>query len=194
MEATRIGDDVQDLQRLVVGQKYPVSLPVSASGGARYSFDVVGQRLALFYPGATGEEVRNVRKGEARFALVYEEPAIFFMFSFGKLPWSDAPFSVHLVPEEWRRVRAVHPGDGGIPNALEVHMVDSRSGVIKALKMYGLPHEFMLVLEKAVECQLQAEWKGRGAYEAALDEIYRRYPTSEALLGRALCVAAFDGR
>ena len=185
---------MHDIQGLAVGQKYPVSLSVPASGGARYSFDASGQQLALAYPGATGEEVRNVRKGEARFALVYEEPVIFFMFSFGTLPWSDAPFSVHLVPEGWRRVRAVHPGDGGSPHALEVHMVDSRSGVIKALKMYGLPHEFMLVLEKAVERQLQSEWKGQGAYEAALDEIYLRYPTSEALLGRALCVAVFDGR
>ncbi len=190
-DATRMRENgVHNIHRLAVGDQYPARLPLSQREGAHYTFDANGQRLDLFYLCATADEARIVSKGEARLALAYEESVIFVLCSFGQLGWEDAVFSVHLVPEELR-VQAVDPQQGGI---LEVRVVDTASGDIEAQRELELPSEFLFTLEQAIEQQLWAGWNGREEFEAAFAEIYRKYPTSEALLERALCMAVFDGQ
>ncbi len=176
-------------ERLEVGKRYPLDIPFGTQG-AFYTFDASGHTLRLLYPGARGDEVRDVRKGDAHFAVVYEEPAIFLLYKFGSQPWGDAPFTIHMVPEDRRRTEMFDPAQGGVVNALQVHLVDTRSGITKALKMYGLPVEFVLAIKDKITKQLAAGWKGREDYDAGLDVVCGRYST-EALLARADQVAVF---
>lgn len=184
------------LEKFEVGKRYPGHIPASeAPGGmphegAHYNFDASGHLLQLFYPGASGDEVRDVRKGDARFAVVYEEPALFLLYKFGSQPWGDAPFTVHLVPEEARRTSVYDADQGGLVNALEVHLVDSRSGVTKALRRFGLPQEFVLAIEAGIREQLSTGWTGKEAYDVALDAVYRRH-SSESLLAKAAYATVF---
>lgn len=179
-----------EMQEIAVGKRYPMQMTWPPVEGACYTFDASGHTLRMFYPGVKGDEVRDVRRGTARFAVVYEAPVLFLLYRFGTQSWGDAPFTVHLVSEEGRRTKMFDPEQGGIVNALQVHLVDTRSGITKALKMYGLPDEFMLAIEDGIQQQLAAGWSGRADYGAALDGIYRRYST-EDLLAKATYATVF---
>lgn len=177
---------------LEIGRRYPLEGPFPREG-AEFNYTAAGLRLRVFIPGATGPEVRAVRKGEARFALAVEEPAIFLLARFGdELAWGDAPFNVHLVSEEWRRTTLASPGTDELRNALEIHLVDSRSLVLKAIRVVGLPAPFTEAFEEALRHQVEAGWCGAAAYDAALAETYRRH-SSDALARRAVAHARFPG-
>lgn len=181
------------MQALEVGRRYPLVGPFPREG-AEFNYTAAGLRLRAFVPGATGPEVRAVRRGEARFALAVEGPAIFLLARFGEeLAWGDAPFNVHLVNPAWRRTTLASPDTGELRNALEIHLVDSRSLVLKAIRMVGLPAPFTEAFEKALRGQAGAGWCGAAAYDAALVETYRRY-SSDALARRAVAHARFPGR
>ena len=181
------------MQILEVGRSYPLMerFPVE---GAEFNYTAAaGLVLRLFAPGVRGHEVKAVRKGEARFALAVEGPAIFMVCRFGNaLGWSDAPFNVHLVSPVWRRTTLASPDTEELRNMLQVHLVDSRSGVLRALRVAWLPRAFTDEFEAALREQVAAGWCGAAAYDAALTETYRRY-SSAALARRAVAHARFLG-
>lgn len=175
-------------QQFEVGRRYPgegfrFPMPVAA---AQYNYDVAGHVLQLFWPGATGDEVRAVRSGVASFALAVEGPAIFLCHRFGEMSWSDAPYSVHLVPPERRRATLADPSSGKPWNRMEVHLVDGRSGVLRALKVYGMSGRFAAAFEGALRAQLRDGWPGGEGYDRALAEVYGRYPHSSDLARAAV--------
>lgn len=179
-----------------VGKRYPGEgwgFPM-AGEAVQYNFDVAGHVLQLFWPGVSGSETKAVRRGAASFALAVEGPAIFLCYRFGDMPWSDTPFTVHLLPEERRLASSVSadPEGRGPNNVLSVHLVDGRSGVLRALRGLGLPREFTDAFEVALQEQLAAGWERRAEYYAALAGVYRRYPSSYALATGDAAVARAD--
>lgn len=168
------------MQYLEVGRRYPLAGGFPVPEGAEFNYTAAGLTLRVFTPDATGREVKAVRAGEARFALAVEGPAIFFLARFGDaLDWGDAPFNVHLVDERWQRTTLATPDTGDLRNILGVHLVDARSGELKALRLVGLPTPFTDEFEMALREQVVAGWCGDAEYEAALAEIYRRYSSAD---------------
>lgn len=182
------------VETVSVGKRYPGCWEPMREG-ACYDYSAAGHLLQLFLPGATGAEVRAaVRRGRAEFALAVEGPVLFFLLRFGDMPWSEAPFSVHLVSEERRRTTLRSLDTGKRRNMLQIHLVDTRSGLTKALRVCGLHFDFVDAFEAALRRHLAGEWRGREAYDAELAGIYRRHPRGDDLMRKAIARCAIPAR
>lgn len=179
------------MQILEVGRRYPWAEKLPVPEGLEFNYNAGGLVLRVRLPGAKDSEVKAVSAGEARFALAVEGPAIFVVARFGsKLDWAEAPFNVHLVGEGWRRTTLALPDTGELRNMLGVHLVDGRSGVLKALRVVGLPSAFTEAFEAALQEQVASGWCGKAEYETALADVYRRYSSAD-LARRAVAHARF---
>src|SRR3954468_17357599 len=83
-----------------VGKPYDPSR-LSRHEGSQYNYRGGEHELAIFTPGPTRDEIEAARTGEAEFALHVVPPLLVLRYRFGSgaIPWSDAPYSYHLVPE-----------------------------------------------------------------------------------------------
>jgi len=153
--------------------------------GAEYNFRANSHELRLFWHDPSPREVESVRAGRARFALAVHGPIVFFLYTFEPaLPWSDAPFTVWMVPSDQRTLPA--PTQLAEPHAiLQVVLVDADTGVVRALRVTTFSPSFTAALHLAIRAQHEAGWPGQDAYDRALDEVYRRYPQSASLLATA---------
>lgn len=162
-----------------VGEPYPaLDFPQPERG--EYNFYEAGHELRLLWNDPTENEVAAVRQGPTRFAFVVRGPVIFFLFRFGDMPWSDAPYSVHLVPED-RRGELPENTSADHRALLQVHLVGARSGVVAALRAVSLSPNFTRALETAIRRQAAEPFPGQSAYDAAIAETYRRFPSSAAM-------------
>ncbi len=141
--------------------------------------------LRMFLNGLTPAEIRDVREGEAEFALYVEKDAIFFLYRFGSaFPWSDAPYSIYLTNEPDREV----PEPGAAWNSrdpLLVVLVDAASGIVQGVRDLWLSPDFTKALRSAIAQQARRPWPGDQAYNSQIQDIYRRFPQPVELVHRA---------
>lgn len=151
-------------------------------GGSQYQFRLDQHELLLFFNRPTPREIEDVKRGAAEFAFLTSEDVLVFLFRFGReILWSDAPYSIHMVPAEQRTVP--EPSGAVEPHALlSVILVDASSGIIHALRAVSFSPAFTAALHLAIREQAARPWSGQAAYDRQLTELYTRYPTSEALL------------
>lgn len=156
---------------------------------AQYNYRQGGHELVLFFRSPTSREIRAVRQGAAEFALYHHEDLVVLLYRFGPpgegVPWSDAPYTWHLVPPEQRTLPPA--GDELGPEAralLSVILVDAGTGIVRALRQVSLSPEFTRALHDAIREQAARTWS-EPVYDAQVDMLYGRYPTTEALLAAA---------
>jgi hypothetical protein len=142
--------------------------------------------LRLFLARPTVREVEAVRRGPAEFAFLEADDALLFLYRFGEaLPWSDKPFSWHLLarsrPEEALLPEPVREGEE-TRDTLQVVLVDAASGIVKALRLLTFSPSFTVALRLAVAREAERPWPGDAAYDARIRRLYARYPTSAAML------------
>lgn len=176
------------MQVLEVGQPYSVRRTVWPEL-AEYNYTQSGHELRLFFSSPSPGEVRAVRKERCDFSLVVEGSAIILQYRFGDrptkgIPWSDASFSIHLVPEQYRRVPEVDSNPEARA-ALQVLLIDADTGILKALRFVTLSPDFTRALEGAIQAQALQPWPGRVSYERALQTLFARSSTQD-LLRRAV--------
>ena len=171
-------------QILEVGKRHP-SLPRPVPEGGFFNWTAGGAELLLSFRGASAQEVEAVRQGECEFALATAPPAVWLLYRFGDaLPWSDAPYTVHLLPEAQRPDALFFTG----PEQrllLQVILVDAASAKALALRYVTLSPEFTRALAAAVQAQSVAKWEGRDAYDRQLQAAYSRYAQTADLLAAA---------
>lgn len=165
-----------------MGERHP-ALSFPHPEAVEYNYHDAGHELRLIWRDPSAREIEAVRRGAARFALYTHRDVVFFLYRFGEMPWSDAPFSWHLVPEGRRRV----PERAGPETRalLQVQLIESRSGTVLALRTLTLSPEFTRLLHAAIRRQSEAPWPGRASYDAQLHEAYRRFPTSAQMAKNA---------
>lgn len=148
---------------------------------AQYNYRGGGHELVLFLRQPTSPEVRAARQGLASFAFYADQNLLVLLYAFGDgLPWSDAPFSWHLVPAA---ERVLPPETRGEERALlTVVLVDATTGIIRALRVVTLSATFTRLLHDAIREQAARPWPGDAAYDAELATLYQRYPSAAALL------------
>ncbi|GIW55376.1 MAG: hypothetical protein KatS3mg082_1780 [Nitrospiraceae bacterium] len=147
---------------------------------AQYNFRSGRHELVLFWPSPSPQEVEGVRVGRADFGLFFEPPVILLLYRFaGACDWSDAPYSIHLVPQEERLApEAVSPEARAL---LSVVLVDADTGLVRALRAITMSPGFTRLLHAAIAQQLAYHWDAT-AYDQALASIYRRFPESRSLV------------
>ena len=150
--------------------------------GSQYNFRGGGHELLLLFASPSDREVTGVRKAPVELALVVEGPLVVLSHRFGDaLPWGDSPFSWHLLPESERVYPP--PWEDGSPEQralLAVFLVDAATGILRALRQLTMAPDFTRAIHRAIVEQAQQPWNA-AAYDAALERLYQRYPSSEAL-------------
>lgn len=125
--------------QLEVGKKYPGKI---MSEGTRLEYDESWFTLYYFLPGITHVEQESFRKGKYKFALTEKSDILFFLSEFKPgINLSDTPFHFGFYQDE--RINYLPKQveeDEGL--SLTIIAVDSKSLILKAIRLIGLSTEF----------------------------------------------------
>lgn len=149
---------------------------------AQFNYRAGSFELILFYRGPTKREVAAIDRGQADFASYHDGDLLLLLYRFGDaIPWSDAPYSWHLVPDDQRT--APEPVGSAEPHQLlSIVLVDAANGLIRAMRSVTWSPAFTVAMRAAVLAQIDRPWPGDIEYQGQLNNLYARYPTTLALL------------
>lgn len=86
--------------------------------GVDFNYRSGALELRLFFSRLGDRDVRDIRQRECEFALYVEQPLIVLLYRFGQaVPWSDAPFTIGLVPLKQRTLPTLDLGPECRPHA-----------------------------------------------------------------------------
>jgi len=140
---------------------------------AQYNCRGGEHELILFFDRPTSKEVQAVSKERAEFALFVERSLIVMVYRFGQeVPWSDAPYSIHLVPREERVVPPTP--EPGMRAILHIILVDASSGIIRAMRGLSMSAEFTQALHHAIQEQAEMSFT-RADYNGELEQLFAGY-------------------
>ena len=125
--------------------------------------------LIYFYNQPTKEELDAVQMTK-RFALCLDTGVIFFLSKLGNLPWTDAPFTIHLADGLVAPIESVKRGEG---MALTVLVVDARDGKICAIQVVGLGTKFTTTFAQMLEFQRECTFD-EPRYRAAIQRVWEK--------------------
>lgn len=148
---------------------------------AQYNYRGGEHELTIFLERPRTKELEAARVGAADFALIASPPVLLLCYRFGDgLPWSDAPYSWHLVPDAERTL----PPEPELAERALLHVVvvDAATGIIRVLRALTLAPEFSRALHRAIRAQSRIPWSSH-AFDRELSLLQRS--TSAELAGRA---------
>lgn len=140
-----------------------------------------GLILRIAYNNPSVEEIENIREGKPSFSVIAAENIIFFLCKFGELPWMDVPYNVHLSTPGEPLPTASFSFDPNVANtgiALLVVLLDAANGIVKALRLIGLPTGVSIRLKGLVDEQRLLPFE-KTSYFTRLSTIYARYSTMD---------------
>lgn len=116
----------------------------------QYAYGTNGHELTLFVRNISNRLIHDIRQEDAEFALIAKSPVVLLAFRFGQaIPWSDAPFCVHMHPARGRMIPP--PVTSAETRALLwVTLVNADDGIIHAQRGITLAPEFTRVLHEAI--------------------------------------------
>lgn len=143
----------------------------------QYNYRGGEHELVLFFNQPTAAEISDIRRGRAEFALYISGKQIVMLYRFGQsIPWSDAPYSIHLVPFEQR---TLPPETGPEEHALlQIILVDAGTGIIKAMRVVSMSPDFTQTLHNAIRKQFDQPFT-RSAYNGELEKLFARYSSAD---------------
>lgn len=172
---------------LAVGKLYKpgqTSWPVCVD----YNYTTNGHELRLFWNQMAKQEIMEVKKGRAEFALFIDQRVMWLCFKFGTMPWSDQPFNIQLVPQDIR----------ALPQELEANqraslvilLVDADTGILKAIRSLTFSPAFSVALHKAISEQCREpvpSWLlNTQEYTAFINSTYDKYPYPDDMVRKAV--------
>lgn len=172
------------MRALSVGQPYNPSVSRYPEC-TQYNYRAGIHELVLFYGSPSKDEVYAARKGKAEFALFHPSHQIIILaHRFGDgLPWSDSPYSWHLVPEHERDLPSADL-EQSIRAKLHVILVDAATGLVRAIRLVTFSPEFTRTLHQAIREQAGAPFDAL-SYDRELQATYARYTTTGSLVSAA---------
>lgn len=191
------------MHRFQVGQSYNPMRSVWPEC-AQYNYRQGAHELVLFFAAPTAAEVAAVRTGPLDVALHVDGPVIDLLYRFrppdtpstwsgvggpSAIPWSDAPFTIHLVPANERTL----PSATGTsePHALvQIVLVDAASGIVHALRVASWSPAFTTAIHLAIAAQYAAPFDAQ-AYDRTLAALQARMSARDlAYRANARCTSA----
>lgn len=150
--------------------------------GARYVYAGGAHELVLFWSAPTQAEVEGFRIQPMEVALFTHGPVAFLLYKIKDVcEWSDVAFNIHLIPEAQRELPNETAGDRA---RFKMILVDAEDGVIRAKRIVSLDKVMTQAIKHACHEQAASEFN-RFIYEAAVQDVYSRYPDSDALVNIA---------
>ena len=145
---------------------------VPTQDGIRFSFD--GKFTLMYaFDRPTVEEKQAFKSGNpCQFGLAVVDDVIFFLSRFGTLKWMDAPFNIHLYPDDRAGLLVVPGPTQGY--AVYTMLVDSSTGIIEQLRLTSLTHDLSMRLRDAIINQPVIP-----DYDQRLQSIMARYSTED---------------
>lgn len=177
-----------------VGDRMPPDWNAPADSKTEWNWKCGQHLLLLTYYNLKPDEILSVREGEAEFAFSVQEGVIFMSYRFGTIPWSDNSYSWHLLSSEQQQAGGLPPIGAAQPATVMVMLIEGRTRVIRALRRAVLSSEMTEALHLAIRQQAEIAWEGREEHARRCQEVYRRFPTQDALVRAATSRAAVSGR
>lgn len=139
----------------------------------KFDFTQGGPILLLFYASPTESEIQSCRSGNLKFGFVELNGIIFILYKFDGMPWSDAPYSVHLsAPFELAEI------EGGMGFGLQIYLVDADTGILKVIRYVGLGHDFSERFKEAILKQKEQPFN-QADYDRTIQRVYSQYSTKD---------------
>lgn len=161
------------MERLEVGKLLKPGVTKYAEA-TKFDFTDGGAVLYLFYATPSAKEIEAITKGDVRLGFYSRDNVLFMLFKFGSLNWVDAPYSAHLS-KQLTDIQSPEPGQG---YSLTIHLIDADTGIIKGLRLIGLPHKFSLQFKDAVWTQRLKQFDLK-QHDETIANVYRNYTTED---------------
>ena len=161
------------LEREKVGDPAPAkgdrvsTSPISE--GVIFDYDETGPRLRIFMPDPTEDEIRTVIQEACMFKLVTFGSVIFLLARFGDMKWMDAPYSIHLLRPEDRKLCAEF--FDGRRYGLMVTLIDSNRNVQCGGRLVTWNPDFSGIFHHLVKRQLECQFS-RLEHDETIRNIY----------------------
>lgn len=144
--------------------------------GVDYNYRSEQHELRLFLDDPSPREIKDITKNPSRFAVAVSGDVIFFCYKFGDMPWGDAPYSIHLVPEDQRILPPVTgPNERAL---LTVILIDAITGIVKGLRAVSFSPTLTQYLHEAIRKQAVRPFPPRDDYDFAITRIYNAYDSA----------------
>jgi hypothetical protein len=120
--------------------------------GTVFDYDEMGPRLRIFMSDPTETEIQSIRRDKCQFKLVICGQVIFLMAKFADMYWMDAPYSIHLLPEEQRKLCSEFTE--GKRYGLIVMLINSRTNDQCGTRLVSWDPHFSAMFHGSVKSQL----------------------------------------
>lgn len=159
--------------------------------GVHYNYTPAGHALIISVKEPSLSEANAVQRGEAWFALVQREAALFILLKVGDLPWKMTHYNWWINapvmrPDPWEDMDRLN---GGI--ALGLCLVNALDGRIAALRRVRLSLELSVMFVQLVQAQMRPRfdpWR----YLEVVEQTCTPSFNPEILLREALCMCVAD--
>lgn len=144
-----------------------------------YNYQAGDHTLLLSMKNLHPKEIEAVRETPVEFGLYCENGIIFLLYRFGEiLPWSDSAFSWWNVAEEDRQIPLpqANPAERVL---LKIILVESASGIVKAIRVTTFSPEFTKILHSAIREQANGAEFSREEFVARGLAVYEKQTPAE---------------
>lgn len=163
-----------------------------------YSYEVGGHQLLVLADRPNATERAAFRAGAlGDVAVLVDGPAVVLCWRLGGgasgwvWPWSDAPYTWHLVPADRRTLPPADDEHSPATRALlQVVLVDTSDATVRGLRTATLSPEVTAALHRGILGQASAPWDPR-VYDAHVARLARE--ESATLAARAQVRCALGG-
>lgn len=151
----------------------------------QYNFRGGQHELVLFMNGITPEELAAYRSLPLKLGFTYQSGVVNLLWKPTGAGWSDSPYSPWALPTSAERVAPEVDLSHEVRALLQVVLVSANDGIVRVLRAVTMSPAMTRELHKAIAEQMASPMSIE-AYHAAVGDIYRRFPTTDALVERAI--------
>ena len=155
----------------------PFPLPLPKNEGASFSVEPFTLMLVYRYQKPTQEEIDEFTTGTSQMAVPELRNTLSIETQFGRLGWSDVPYSTQLSE---RRKELPELSEKNRGYALDTFLVDISDNTLKAHRLVRLTPDFSRKFRNLLLDDMAKEFDP-ASYEQAVAEVYRDYSTRDLL-------------
>lgn len=139
--------------------------------------------LVIFCERPTKQVIKDIRIGNIKIAMKERDDILFIIAKFRTSNWMVTPFNMNLCLSRLVVMKEPTEGSGYL---LNTYLVDASNGIVKVIRVTGLPTEFSKEFRNAVELQSHLPFD-INAYFKKIDAL-NKYNITQDLFGQTITV------